>query len=269
MRYPLSRQNNCDEALVKDLMLDAVELIDVVLARSLDFPRCYNLISIAVQKLHKDANGLVEAKAKVTGEEYVPVPIPRSFLFSMPGGSASMAPERDSRHLLGLLHRLMRPGARANAVQVKKILDQEAKTMALKRHSIKVHIITELLTVLPRFENRPHVYNLVIGRIQMLQTEPSKDTFWSEQKGNLFGRFRKTAPNWVVPFAKLKSKVEDRPAAEDRWKDVMAIDDIVEAFPDVSHILNELKYRCHEEAKLLQKRELSHLMNIPAAFAVF
>lgn len=269
MIYPLRKQSNCEDALVRDLVLDAVELIDVVLARSLDFPRCYNLISMAVQKHIKDANSLVQAKAKVTGEAYVPVRIPRSFAYSIPGGSESMTPERDSQHLWGLLHRLMRPGARANAMHVTNVLNQEAKTMAFKRHLKKEHSITELITVLPRFENHPHVYNLVLGRIQMLQTEPSKDNFWTERNGYLFGRFRKTAPIWVMQFKKLKSKVEDRPTAADRWMDVMAIDEIIEAFPNVCDVLKELKYRCQEEAKLLQKRELSHLMNLPAAFAVF
>lgn len=264
LRYSFNNKNThpgTDDDAPKERLLDAVELVDVLLPRCLDHPRCYNLISNAVQKLQKEADDLSRMKAYATGREYQPMILPRSYILFLPCGSTSMTPDRDSKHLFDVLYRLNRAGAREKAQQVKKILDEESQGLARKGESSCLRkgeqSIQELLKALPHFSSRPHVYNLIIVKIQILLTETRNN---SSERPSIIGRLTKTTPIIIDPST-LNCKLESRATAEDRWMDVMLIDDVVESFPCIINILKDLKVQCQNEAKSLQKGEAARLMN--------
>ena len=71
-----SVQITCEEDVSKELLYDAVELVVILLPRCLDYPRCYNLISVAVQKLTKevDALCLLKDQTVVRSSEHIFLP---------------------------------------------------------------------------------------------------------------------------------------------------------------------------------------------------
>lgn len=262
-----SVQITCEEDVSKELLYDAVELVVILLPRCLDYPRCYNLISVAVQKLTKevDALCLLKDQTVVRSSEHIFLP---NYVISLPGGSISKTPERDARHLSEMMHRISRPGAREKVLQVKQILDQETEALKLKRlmsyeRQMKVteQTIQELLKVLSRYDNRPHLYNLIVDRIHTLDKEARRN-IPPEKKSSIFELLKATS-FISSELAALKCKPEGHATAEGRWYDVMSIDDIIDTFPLISCILNELKVRCHNEAKILQQNEAYYLILSP------
>ena len=256
-----------EEDVSKELLLDAAELVVVLLPRCLDYPRCYNLISMAVQKLTKevDARCRLDDQTVTRSSDHIFLP---NYVISLPGGSISETPERDAKHLSEMMHRINRPGAHEKVMQVKQILDQETEALKLKRlisyeRQMKSteQTIQELLKVLSQYDNRPHLYNLIVDRIHSLDKEARRN-IPSEKKSSIFELLKSTY-SISSELAALKCKPEPNATAESRWYDVMSIDDGIDTFPSISRILNELKVQCHNEAKVLQQNEAYYLVLSP------
>ena len=117
------------------------------------------------------------------------------------------------------MHRISRPGAREKVLQVKQILDQETEALKLKRlmsyeRQMKVteQTIQELLKVLSRYDNRPHLYNLIVDRIHTLDKEARRN-IPPEKKSSIFELLKATS-FISSELAALKCKPEGHATAE-------------------------------------------------------
>eukprot|EP00545_Synedropsis_sp_CCMP1620_P005789 CAMPEP_0119005830 /NCGR_PEP_ID=MMETSP1176-20130426/1950_1 /TAXON_ID=265551 /ORGANISM="Synedropsis recta cf, Strain CCMP1620" /LENGTH=234 /DNA_ID=CAMNT_0006957677 /DNA_START=215 /DNA_END=916 /DNA_ORIENTATION=+ len=140
---------------------------------------------------------------------------------------------------------------------------QKKKT---REHQKRLDQDRELLSfVLEHVQDRPHIYNHVIMHMQTI-TPTVHQHACSNEKLARRRRFASQQPNHhrrgsnnSKATAPLRWKREDAPTAHNRWDDVVRLDELMDAVPETSlalcDLLHNLKQKCREEAKTLQKTE--------------
>ena len=258
MGFIIRRRPAPIENPVEDLYNDVEELITTVLTCCQHRPSVYNEVSTVVIKLLSE----VESRGKEIH------PKVEDFDWFLPEESScnSLVELQKDRNLLDKLVAVdipQRPNVRSKLEALRDQIQSDIVTF----NTIKIDKAKKtakerdfdraiLAFILEKVSDRPHIHNRVVVELQKLQHE---DSYKQRRQSRRRRRRRRRA----TTSAPLCWKKEEQPTALNRWEDVVRLDEIIDAVPETKlslrELLVDLKDKCREEAKELQKVDVSLL----------
>eukprot|EP00542_Grammatophora_oceanica_P014095 CAMPEP_0194034562 /NCGR_PEP_ID=MMETSP0009_2-20130614/6978_1 /TAXON_ID=210454 /ORGANISM="Grammatophora oceanica, Strain CCMP 410" /LENGTH=292 /DNA_ID=CAMNT_0038675533 /DNA_START=208 /DNA_END=1086 /DNA_ORIENTATION=+ len=278
----MTSNSNGSPDLARDYVADAEELVRLILPSCQDHPHLYNRFASMVQSMYKEADA-------VAGEKVEQI----SFVQSMPTAVISELDDyvwqeriQDAQRVDFLILqklRYLRPTNKAKLAALQRRLHQEVSELQrdqveqTKRRLVELKRTLMLMQVLMKecANDHVHVYNLFAVEMQRIQTDYARLKSMEQQEHyqNINGetplpfwhRVKQSltppgSPQTPRPRERLS---EDNATAEDRWMDVVWLDDAIDRMQDepvVGRLLVRFKSKCAAEAKTLQKREALQMM---------
>ena len=232
------------------LQMDLNELITVVLPCCKHRPSVYNEISKTVLDLLRKINSHQRSEEKQSPD--------KDFAWFLPEDdfNSIMELQKDCSLMRQLIKVDIaeRPNVRSLLQTLRDQVQSDIDTFyyikkqkAIQLENERAYDLQILGFVLRHVMDRPHIYNRIAAELQKLQHE----TFCKDIRTlGRFSHLHKTPLRW---------KQEEHPTSFNRWQDVVTLDEIIDAVPETKlflrEILLDLKEKCQEEAKELQKVE--------------